>query len=105
MTEMEKLEEAINAAKTGADIRMPLVDAFTYLFETGRDVGTIETHPASYFAKQDDMNRLIPFDNWTTQPKIISEKLVAGGVIFNFIGDADASILRVREIIAHGKQN
>lgn len=86
MADISKHILEMNKAATGAEIRNPLVDALNDLYENGRDAELLNEKPASFYARQTDMNKLLPFDSY---PKRRSTKLVTSGGLFALIGDLD----------------
>lgn len=102
MDELSSIIAEIQQAKTGSEIRNPLVNAFKWVFEHGRNVQYLNTHDSDYYAKQSDMAKLLPFDNWARRPSSDSQKLVTGATIYATLGDLHELPTIVEEIIDHG---
>lgn len=117
---MEELIAEIQAAATGADIRVPLVRTFSYLFENGREASRLATRPPhdvgfvdwTYFALRHDytdeegnvrvgISTLLPFDTWATVPRNGSPKLVSGGTVYAVCGNIPLLIEELEDLL-HG---
>ena len=120
-TEMRQLIDAVAKARNGAEIRQPLINVFTTIFGKGRNAELFDNHNADYYALQADgvwmfdgdghnagdprmgISSLLPFDNWTSKPKVNSQKLVTGETIISFTGDLEELPYEVEEIINYGR--
>lgn len=86
MADLSSYIAAMNEARTGRDLRDPIVSALNELSTTGKDTPSLNNHDSSYFAKQSDMSKLLPMDRYVRRN---STKLVTGGGIIEAIGDLD----------------
>ena len=100
---MDEYIQAIMNASTGANIRVPLVNALRFIFEKGKDVEFLNGQTSDFYARQSVMATMLPFDTWSKRPDISNTKLVAGSVIFGFTGDLDMLPTIVEEIVDYGK--
>lgn len=100
--ELEKLIEDVNNSKNGAEIRTPLVNLFRYLLKEGSDAATLNLLTVNDLAKQKDMERLIPFDDWKKPPEKDSQKLVPASVIYSVTGDLNRLQEQIDLILKEG---
>lgn len=84
MADLSEHFAKIRAANNGAEIRKPIADAFRAFSEQGKDVSYLGGVDDTFFAKQTDMAKLLPFDS---VPRSKSTKFVKSGGIFSIIGD------------------
>lgn len=66
----------------GEDVRDAIVDALNKLNSSDSTAYTLNGHPASYFATQQDMERILPLD---TEPRENSTRAVSSGGIYDYL--------------------
>ncbi len=66
----------IEKASRGAEVRKPIIDALEYLNNNGGNAETLDHHPASYFAKAEDLAAKQDKVGFDTVPTKDSKKLV-----------------------------
>lgn len=72
----------IERAIRGEDVRDAVLASLNILNTSDSTAYTLNGHPASYYAKQSDMDKILPMD---TEPRANSQRPVSSGGIYDYL--------------------
>lgn len=72
----------IENAVRGEDVRDAIIDALDAMNHGTTTAYTLNGHDAAYFAKQSDMDSILPLD---TEPRAGSTRAVSSGGLYNYL--------------------
>lgn len=82
MADISNYLRAIEGAARGEEVRDAILGALNTLNTEGSTAYTLNGHPSSYFAKQDDMDKILPLDS---EPVAGSTRAVSSGGLYNYM--------------------
>lgn len=82
MADIKGYTEAIISSVRGEDVRDAIIGALNALNSSESSAYRLNGHPASYFATQQDMERILPLD---TEPRENSTRAVSSGGIYDYL--------------------
>ena len=83
-SQLKDIVQRINTAVRGEDVRDAIIEAINLLKTGDGNAYSLNGHPATYFATQDDMNKILPMDATPTQ---YSQRPVSSGGIYEVLND------------------
>lgn len=92
MNNIDGYISTINSAIRGEDVRDAIVGALTQINRNDSNAYTLNGHPASHFAKQSDMEQVLPLDYYPTEN---SMRGVTSGGLYNMFEDVGRVIDRI----------
>lgn len=82
MADIKGYTEVIISSVRGEDVRDAIIGALNTLNSSESSAYTLNGHPASYFAKQSDIERILPLD---TTPTEFSTRPVSSGGLYDYM--------------------
>ena len=82
MADISGYIQIIERAVRGEDVRDAILASLEALNTSESTAYTLNGHPASYFAKQSDMDKILPMD---TEPRANSQRPVTSGGIYTYL--------------------
>lgn len=83
-SQLKDIIQRINTAVRGEDVRDAIIEAINLLKTGDGNAYSLNGHPATYFATQDDMDKILPMD---ATPTRYSQRTVSSGGIFDYLDD------------------
>lgn len=82
MADISAYIAAIERASRGEEVRDAIIAAINVINKNGNTAYELNGHPDSYFAKQSDMDKILPLD---AEPRAGSGRAVSSGGIYNYL--------------------
>lgn len=99
MADISTLITKVNEAVRGEEVRDAITAALEAINSNGGTAYTLGGHPASFFAKQTDMDQILPYDE---EPRAESNRTVSSGGIYSYI---ESKIGHTLDVINYGEGN